>query len=267
MTAILRTPPVAAVSRTIGRDERAQAQPGGTSPGLQGTPRTPDAPASRASATIPMASSPLTAAAIASSTQDGQDAGYRDGREAGEAAGREAGWRQGHAEGLEAGLAQGREAARGESTEAAHRAAAALERLAGLGAAIDGALDGLLAQAEADALEALLAAVVKLCGAMHADADHLAASYRAALAEVRGTRAARVRLHPDDLAFLQSQGPEQGDGIDRLPDVALVPDSRIALGGCVIETGGGELDARLDRQLARLAEVLSQARSRRTAIE
>jgi flagellar biosynthesis/type III secretory pathway protein FliH len=40
-----------------------------------------------------------------------------------------------------------------------------------------------------------------------------------------------------------------------------VPDERVALGGCLIDSPGGTLDGRLETQLQRLREVLVATRA------
>jgi flagellar assembly protein FliH len=69
-----------------------------------------------------------------------------------------------------------------------------------------------------------------------------------------------VRLHPGDLAALRDAGALE----PVLPSGALVSwagDQGIALGGCIVETDSGELDARLETQMARLRATLLAARA------
>ena len=67
-------------------------------------------------------------------------------------------------------------------------------------------------------------------------------------------------MHPDDLAMLQKgQGPMQG-----LPggtDVQWVASSEVALGGCILQSPEGGLDARFETQLEALREMLLQTRA------
>jgi flagellar assembly protein FliH len=60
-----------------------------------------------------------------------------------------------------------------------------------------------------------------------------------------------VRLSPTDYGAL-GPSPE--------PKVEVVADERVALGGCIIETSGGTLDARLEVQLQQLVDTLTRAR-------
>jgi hypothetical protein len=75
-----------------------------------------------------------------------------------------------------------------------------------------------------------------------------------------------VRLHAADLAMLREAGALDAS----LPSGALVTwvaDKAVALGGCVIETDGGELDARLETQIDRLRSALVIARKSEVAVE
>jgi flagellar assembly protein FliH len=65
----------------------------------------------------------------------------------------------------------------------------------------------------------------------------------------------RVHVHPDDFTALASDEP---GGSWR-----WVSDMSVALGGVVLRSAGGSVDARLETQLAALAEVLREARARR----
>jgi flagellar biosynthesis/type III secretory pathway protein FliH len=66
-----------------------------------------------------------------------------------------------------------------------------------------------------------------------------------------------VELHPDDLELV---GP--GDDLARslgIQQLELVGERRVARGGCVVRTSAGEIDGRIDQQLARAEELLREA--------
>jgi flagellar assembly protein FliH len=65
----------------------------------------------------------------------------------------------------------------------------------------------------------------------------------------------RVRCNPGDLAVLQNLRPELPNTTDDLRGMEFVEDPSIVSGGVRIETGDGEVDARLDRQF----EVIKNA--------
>jgi len=42
--------------------------------------------------------------------------------------------------------------------------------------------------------------------------------------------------------------------------IEIFPDERVSIGGCLLEAGGGTLDARLEVQLRQLLDTLTRAR-------
>jgi len=76
---------------------------------------------------------------------------------------------------------------------------------------------------------------------------------------LRGRQPAAVHLHPDDLQTLQNEPgwtPSQIGG----NDVRWVASPQVALGGCIVESPEGGLDARIETQLDALRELLLQTR-------
>jgi flagellar assembly protein FliH len=81
---------------------------------------------------------------------------------------------------------------------------------------------------------------------------------REALRLAAGQPHVRHRLHPLDLTMLETHAP---DVLRQLAasQAEFVADDSIALGGCVIESRHGSIDARLETQLARITEELLNA--------
>lgn len=67
-----------------------------------------------------------------------------------------------------------------------------------------------------------------------------------------------VRLSPGDFYLLLQQSTDAP--LLTHAGVELVPDERIEMGGCLVETGTGSLDARLETQIQALRQVLVRAR-------
>lgn len=67
-----------------------------------------------------------------------------------------------------------------------------------------------------------------------------------------------VRLNPQDVELLQ-QGANSTDGWT----ATLRADTSIRIGGCIVDSGNGTVDARLETQLTRLCEALLSARRQR----
>jgi flagellar assembly protein FliH len=66
----------------------------------------------------------------------------------------------------------------------------------------------------------------------------------------------QLYMHPDDIEQLRSVGMEILEILGRVSDGALVPDESIPRGGCVAKTLHGEIDARIETQVRRIADEL-----------
>jgi flagellar assembly protein FliH len=108
-------------------------------------------------------------------------------------------------------------------------------------------------------VEVVLAAAGKFIGDKMADRDSIVAIVDNMTQNIEASHGIRVRVSPVDFEFLNSDDwapPKRKGG----PKLEFAPDERIELGGCIIETTHGELDARLETQLRRLKEVLVETR-------
>lgn len=147
--------------------------------------------------------------------------GYRDGREQGE---KEA----------KAGLAED---------------AARLQALLG---SVRDALEQGIAGAEDAMVEIAYAAVCKVLGQAAASEEGVRAMVQEATRQVRAKEGLVVRLSAADHARLAASS----EGVK----LEFAADERVAAGGCLIETSGGTLDARLEVQLRQLLDTLLRAR-------
>lgn len=66
----------------------------------------------------------------------------------------------------------------------------------------------------------------------------------------------RVFLHPDDLLRLGDKAPQVVQSLSACASPELIPDETLSPGDCRLETRYGEIDARLDTMLHRIAEEL-----------
>jgi flagellar biosynthesis/type III secretory pathway protein FliH len=118
-----------------------------------------------------------------------------------------------------------------------------------------------LALSEDDMVEVVFAAVCKIIGqSMSTDAGAVAA-VRQTMAEVMQSNPLVVRVCPDDYELLKESEELLGQKLQH--GTSLVPDGRVMMGGCLLETPSGTLDGRLDVQLQKLREVLLHVRSQR----
>ena len=78
----------------------------------------------------------------------------------------------------------------------------------------------------------------------------------AALRLAAGQPQLTVYLHPDDLSAWGDRAPQIVQSLTACADTTLVPDPHSMRGGCRIETRHGEIDARVETMLHRIAEEL-----------
>jgi flagellar assembly protein FliH len=189
--------------------------------------------------------------------------------------------------GFEAGVEQGRVAAAAEATRSAMNAAereielrvnrlredlarqmreAGEQQFRERTRALDALLEMLPTRIDARvaAVEDELAAtcfevVSRILGEVAPRPEAVQAQVARATARLRGRQANAIRLHPDDLAALQKTGAIPSDAAQSA--VRWIADPGIGLGGCLIESADGGLDARIETQLAILREALAGTRA------
>jgi flagellar assembly protein FliH len=110
-----------------------------------------------------------------------------------------------------------------------------------------------------DAIEIVFAAVARVLGDAFASRAAAVAAVQEAIRSCRDKRCLTVRVAPADLAVIESQRQTLNEGIGA-NDVTVVADEQVGLGGCLLESPSGDLDARLETQLQRLRETLVRAR-------
>lgn len=155
-----------------------------------------------------------------------REAGYRDGLKAGDAQAR-------------AGLA---------------RALALVQRAA---AASKETHDALLRGAEREAVELAVEAARQVIGAaVERDPGLVAATVRRALERAGALNVVRVRLHPGDEDRVRATLTEAHG---RALPFEVLADGAVSVGGCIVDTDAGRIDARLDVQLEQIAQSLLDA--------
>jgi flagellar biosynthesis/type III secretory pathway protein FliH len=102
------------------------------------------------------------------------------------------------------------------------------------------------------------AALARLIGDRTGEEGFTRALVAHALSTVRGARKVAVHVSQQDFKVMGRLGEELGaDG--RFSEIEFVPDPRVTVGGCMIETDTGVWDARLETQLQRLRDAIDSS--------
>lgn len=158
--------------------------------------------------------------------------------------------------GRQRGLREGRDTGQEEARQAL---AAEMNRLRAVVDSLTRAVDAGIRNQEALAVGVAFEAVCRILGDTLVTAEGVAAQVRAVTERVAGSERLLVRLHPDDLALLQAAG-QATTSLDHHASVAWTADPRVGIGGCILETDGSGVDARLETQMEKLRACLLETR-------
>jgi flagellar biosynthesis/type III secretory pathway protein FliH len=160
------------------------------------------------------------------------------------------------AAGREAGFAAGLEAAREEI-------AVARQALEAAAAQVEATREAALDRMEVQAAELGLALARKILSAsLEVKPELVVDVTRSALRRVAERDRLVVEVNPDDFALLRSEIEGVADSLGGFHGLEVVAERRVARGGCLLRTTEGEIDAGIDEQLERAAEIVrNQLRS------
>lgn len=156
-------------------------------------------------------------------------------------------------DGYAAGLEKGEQAAKKAVAEQ-------VERLLSVTAALHQAKASVIENAEDLIVEIAYTAICRIIGQAAVTPAAVAGMVGQLLLSWRERNQLVVRLNPQDLELVR-QAPDFAS-LDQ--QAALRADASIRAGGCIVESDGGSLDARLETQLARLRETLLSVRASRS---
>lgn len=152
--------------------------------------------------------------------------------------------------GLEQGLLEGAAAARAELAEALVLVQQAAEEARRMRA-------DLHANAEAELIELVIAATAAVIGErLEVDRDLVTETVRRALERAGAQNVVRVRVHHEEVDRVQAWFTERREEVTPFE---VVGDAAIAIGGCIVDTAAGLVDARLDVELEEIARLLRDA--------
>lgn len=151
---------------------------------------------------------------------------------------------KGYAAGEKKGEAAGRQALSAE-----------IERVKSIGLKIEQERRAVIEGSEDIVVSIAFAALCRILGEKGTSRDAIHAMVREAMAATRSREQLTVRLHPDDAALLRNGAVED--------EIRIEADQSVKLGGCIVDSAAGSLDARFETQLDLLRIALSAARARR----
>lgn len=156
-------------------------------------------------------------------------------------------------EGFQAGRADGLRAAQDEVKK---QLAAQQTQFLAVFDALESALSRDRTATEDAALELTMASLARIMG-QTPDVESVVAVVRQASARLRESTQVRVRMAPADIELLKAAGVLPVALVPQASDVQWIADAAVE-GGCVLQTATGDLDARLHKQVASLAEALTR---------
>jgi flagellar assembly protein FliH len=176
--------------------------------------------------------------------------------------GREQGLRSGHAEGLQQGRAAAAEEVGKEKEAAIAKALAPLraehDMLRQLADSIRGAKDDAIAAAHDDMLALCFETICRIVGRTALQPEMVEAQLAELLRLHHGSHSAVLHVHPQDAELLSSRVH------DASHDLRWTADPQVKLGGCIVRSKAGGLDARLETMLASCKATLLESRARAT---
>ncbi len=115
----------------------------------------------------------------------------------------------------------------------------------------------LLRRSEHEMVEMVISAMAAILGERsQSDRDLAVQTVRHALTRAGAQNVVRVRLHPADIEAVSAS---LGTAGSEPPTFELLGDDAIGIGGCIVDTAHGRVDARLDVQLDAIAAMLRDA--------
>jgi flagellar assembly protein FliH len=159
------------------------------------------------------------------------------------------------AEGLEIGKAH----AMREFTERANSSLSALGRIA---EAADRAFELEASELLESCTDIVAEVFLKLAGSLLSTREAALGCVLSVLQRVKDERELTIRVSPADLPLLQKHEASLREALGSRR-WTLASDSRVAAGGCLVESSLGTLDGRLESQLGKLCETLRVAKAAR----
>ncbi|MBI9074730.1 MAG: hypothetical protein JEZ02_04890 [Desulfatibacillum sp.] len=88
------------------------------------------------------------------------------------------------------------------------------------------------------------------------DPEAVKKSVMEALASASDWQEVTIRVDPTDFEFMDDMRPEFFEKVNTLRSINIVPDSSVEKGGCIISADFGEVDARIQSRLDKVAQAM-----------
>jgi flagellar assembly protein FliH len=134
-----------------------------------------------------------------------------------------------------------------------------LSALSALVSAAESALEHEREALAEDCADVVGEVLAKIAGSVLATREAIVGTVMTVLRRMKDDREATIRVHANDLPVLQVEQEKLAKLFGR-SKFTLVADSRVTVGGCIVETSAGSLDGRLDVQLREMCETLRSAK-------
>lgn len=203
----------------------------------------------------PLAFESAQLAAGEEAARQGFERGRAEGFGQGLGAGRDEGLRKGLQEAAEQGRARVEQAV----LEATQSVRAMQEQLYRLEAALRPAFAACMSAAEDELVALCYETLCSILGAQALQPAVVQAHVQHVLSRAAGAQSIALHLHPQDAELLAScaAGVDDPTAAAR---IRCVPDPEVQLGGCIVRSEGGGLDARLETALLACKDALVSAR-------
>jgi len=171
--------------------------------------------------------------------------------------GYQAGFEQGLAEGRKQGNEQGLEQAKATFTEQAAQLRTTLEEVL---KEFQEERNHLMVQAHQDLLALALALAVKVTRRqLQIDPQIVLENIKAAIRLVSSRTRVILKMNPTDIDRYNLMDPEKAQKFLNMDHIKVVKDETVEVGGCIIETENGQIDAQVSTQLENLIRQMAPA--------
>ena len=155
------------------------------------------------------------------------------------------------------GYEAGEQRARAEFARQFEKALGTLEQLA---ASAEAAFDRECAALADGCIDVVAEVLAKIAGPALTSREAVVGAVLTVLGRVKEDRDVTIRVHANDLPVLQQEEQALTRVLGRRK-FALVADTRVTAGGCIVETSAGSLDGRFEVQLHEMCETLRMAKA------